>query len=60
MSAWWIVMRKELRDAFRDRRTVMVAFVVMPLAVPLLLAGIELDRHQAPGREARKARWSCR
>ena len=40
MSAWWIVMRKELLDAFRDRRMVMVAFVVMPLAVPLLLAGL--------------------
>ena len=40
MSAWWIVMRKELLDAFRDRRMVMVAFVLMPLAVPLLLAGL--------------------
>ena len=40
MSAWWIVMRKELLDAFRDRRMVMVAFIVMPLAVPLLLAGL--------------------
>jgi sodium transport system permease protein len=40
MSAWWTVMRKELLDAFRDRRMVMVAFVVMPLAVPLLLAGL--------------------
>jgi sodium transport system permease protein len=33
-------MRKELLDAFRDRRMVVVAFLVMPLAVPLLLAGI--------------------
>ena len=40
MSAWWIVLRKELTDAFRDRRMVMVAFVLMPLAVPLLLAGL--------------------
>jgi sodium transport system permease protein len=40
MSAWWTVMRKELLDAFRDRRMVMVAFIVMPLAVPLLLAGL--------------------
>ncbi len=40
MSAWWIVMRKELLDAFRDRRMVLVAFIVMPLAVPLLLAGL--------------------
>ena len=40
MSAWWTVMRKELLDAFRDRRMVMVAFVLMPLAVPLLLAGL--------------------
>lgn len=40
MRATWIVMRKELLDAFRDRRMVVVAFLVMPLAVPLLLAGI--------------------
>ena len=40
MSAWWIVLRKELLDAFRDRRTVVVALVVMPLAVPLILAGL--------------------
>ncbi len=40
MSAWWIVLRKELVDAFRDRRMVFVALVVMPLAVPLILAGM--------------------
>ncbi len=40
MSAWWIVLRKELTDAFRDRRMVFVALVVMPLAVPLILAGM--------------------
>jgi sodium transport system permease protein len=40
MSAWWIVLRKELTDAFRDRRTVIVALVVMPLAVPLILSGL--------------------
>src|SRR5512134_516423 len=33
-------MLKELLDAFRDRRMVIVAFLVMPLAVPLLLAGV--------------------
>ena len=38
MSAWWVVLRKELLDAFRDRRMVVVALVVMPLAVPLILA----------------------
>jgi sodium transport system permease protein len=36
----WIVLRKELVDAFRDRRMVLVAFLIMPLAVPLLLAGM--------------------
>lgn len=40
MSAWWVVLRKELVDAFRDRRTVLVALVVLPLAVPLILAGM--------------------
>ena len=40
MSAWWVVLRKELLDAFRDRRMVVVALVVMPLAVPLILAGM--------------------
>lgn len=37
--ALWVVLRKELLDAFRDRRMVLVAFLVMPLAVPLVLAG---------------------
>lgn len=40
MNATWIVASKELVDAFRDRRMVIVAFLVMPLAVPLLLAGM--------------------
>jgi len=40
MSAWWTVMRKELLDAIRDRRMVAMAFVLMPVAVPLLLAGL--------------------
>ena len=38
MRALWVVLRKELLDAFRDRRMVAVAFLVMPLAVPLVLA----------------------
>lgn len=40
MKATWTVLGKELVDAFRDRRMVIVAFLVMPLAVPLLLAGM--------------------
>ena len=39
MKALWVVLRKELLDAFRDRRMVVVAFLVMPLAVPLILGG---------------------
>jgi len=39
MKALWTILRKELLDAFRDRRMVLVAFVVMPLAIPLVLAG---------------------
>lgn len=40
MSALWTVFAKELRDAFRDLRMVVVAFVIMPLAIPSLLAGM--------------------
>ena len=40
MKALWTVFRKELIDAFRDRRTVIVAFVVLPVVVPLILAGM--------------------
>ncbi len=40
MSAWWVVLRKELTDAFRDRRMVAVSLLLMPLAVPLILAGL--------------------
>src|SRR5262245_49708278 len=40
MNALWVVLRKELLDAFRDRRMVVVAFLIMPLAVPLLLVRI--------------------
>jgi sodium transport system permease protein len=40
VSALWTVFAKELRDAFRDLRMVVVAFVIMPLAIPSLLAGM--------------------
>jgi sodium transport system permease protein len=40
MSVLWTVFRKELLDAFRDRRMVLVAFLMMPLAVPMVLAGM--------------------
>lgn len=40
MSTVWTVFRKELTDAFRDRRMVMVAFVIMPIAFPLIFAGM--------------------
>ena len=40
MSALWTVFRKEMLDAFRDRRMVIVSLLVMPLAVPLVLAGM--------------------
>jgi sodium transport system permease protein len=39
MRSLWVVLRKELLDAFRDRRMMLVAFLAMPLAVPLVLAG---------------------
>lgn len=40
MTAWWTVFAKELLDAFRDRRTVLTALVLMPVAVPLLIVGM--------------------
>jgi sodium transport system permease protein len=40
VSALWTIFRKELLDAFRDRRIVLVAFVIMPLAIPLVFAGM--------------------
>jgi sodium transport system permease protein len=40
VNALWTVLRKELLDAFRDRRMVVMAFLIMPLAVPTLLAGM--------------------
>jgi len=53
VSAWWTVMRKELLDAFRDRRMVLIALVVMPLAVPLIIAGMGSigSKRQAEKRE---------
>jgi sodium transport system permease protein len=32
-----VILRKELADAFRDRRMVVVSFLVLPLAIPLVL-----------------------
>ncbi|HEX9208511.1 MAG TPA: ABC transporter permease [Steroidobacteraceae bacterium] len=54
MRTLWIVLRKELLDAFRDRRMVLVAFLLMPLAVPLVLAGTSAlgQRRQAQQLEA--------
>jgi len=54
MNVVWTVFRKELLDAFRDRRMVIVAFLVMPLAVPMVLAGMSAlgARKQAERMEA--------
>jgi sodium transport system permease protein len=40
VSALVTVLRKELLDALRDRRTLVTGLVVMPLALPLLFGGI--------------------
>jgi ABC-type Na+ efflux pump permease subunit len=58
VSAWWVVLRKELLDAFRDRRMVVVALVVMPLAVPLILAGMSALGTQRRSRSS-SPRSSC-
>jgi len=38
LKALWTILHKELLDAFRDRRMVLVAFLVMPLAIPAVLS----------------------
>jgi len=40
MNALWTVTAKEMTDLFRDRRTVMVAFLMGPLLMPFLVLGI--------------------
>ena len=40
MSAIWTVMRKELLDLFRDRRTLMLGLFMGPLLFPLLILGM--------------------
>ena len=58
MRAVWIVLRKELTDAFRDWRMVVVAFCVMPLAVPAVLAGVSSFACASRPRSSR-GRSSC-
>lgn len=54
MSALLTVFVKELRDAFRDTRMVLIAFLIMPLALPAIFAGMSAigARKQAEKREA--------
>jgi len=40
MNALWTVTAKELTDLFRDRRTVMISFLMGPLLMPILVLGI--------------------
>ncbi len=40
LRAMFTVMRKELRDIFRDRRTLLLALGLSPVLVPLLLIGM--------------------
>ena len=39
LSAMWAVVRKELLDISRDRRTLAIALLLGPLLYPLLMAG---------------------
>ncbi len=57
MSAWWIVLVKELRETLRDRRTLVMMIVVPVLLYPVLLVVSEqlllfgqrrLEKHTAP------------
>lgn len=40
LSAMWAVIRKELLDISRDRRTLAIALLLVPLLYPLLMAGM--------------------
>ena len=40
VRAMWTVMRKELRDIFRDRRTLILALGLSPLLTPVLIIGL--------------------
>lgn len=40
MSILWVVMRKELLDLFRDRRTVMLGLLMGPILFPALILGM--------------------
>ncbi len=51
MRALAAVLRKELVDAFRDRRTVVTALVVMPLALPALFGGLGVVGARAQARK---------
>lgn len=42
----WVVMCKELRDLGRDRRTLAISLLLMPLLYPLLLLGVGLLQQQ--------------
>ncbi|TAA25904.1 ABC transporter permease [Pseudoxanthomonas winnipegensis] len=40
LKTLWLVMRKELLDFFRDRRTVALSLLLSPVLVPVLLIGL--------------------
>ncbi|WP_379654322.1 ABC transporter permease [Pseudoxanthomonas sp. UC19_8] len=40
LKTLWVVMRKELLDFFRDRRTVALSLLLSPVLVPVLLIGL--------------------
>ena len=40
MSAVWVVLKKELLDLFRDRRTMMISLLMGPLLGPAIKIGI--------------------
>ncbi|MCG6118598.1 MAG: ABC transporter permease [Aquimonas sp.] len=55
MKATWIVLKKELLDLFRDRRTLMISLLMGPLLGPILMVGLitmiaskEVERAERP------------
>jgi sodium transport system permease protein len=55
MKASWIVIKKELLDLYRDRRTLMISLLMGPVFGPLLMVGLitliaskEMERAEKP------------
>ena len=60
LRALMTVMRKELRDIFRDRRTLLLALVLGPLLIPVLILGMGTLAEKPRTAASSRSRWNCR